>query len=265
MFNEHNQKKLVQSIGLIAVTASLLMLVQSFGALKEFRYIGRGQVTPPTISVSGDGKAFAVPDIATITASIHKEAKTSEDAKKQVDDIAKSLKDAVMKTGVAEADIKTMGYNVNPKYEWQQGVCPANSMVPCPPGRNVQVGFEVTQSFELRVHKIDNASKVLDVVTAIGATDISGPNFTVDVPSKVQAEAREKAIADAKTKAEKLADQLGVHLIRIASFSENTGGYPTPRAMYMKAEAMDVAGSASTLPVGQNEYNSNVSITYEIQ
>jgi uncharacterized protein YggE len=264
MFTEQNQKKLVQSIGLIAIAGGILMLSQTFSTLKEMRYIGRGQVTPPSITVSGEGKATAIPDVALITTSIHKEGKTSAEAKAQVDKIAGAVIAAAQASGVSKDDVKTIGYNLNPKYEWQQMSCPREGFVPCPPGKNVQVGFEVTQSLEVKVRDINNASKVIDALTAAGATDLSGPNFTVDSPTKVQAEAREKAIADAKAKAEKLADELGVHLIRIASFSEGGNVYSAPRAVYMKAEMDMAAGSASQLPVGQNDYSSNVMITYEI-
>ena len=116
--------------------------------------------------------------------------------------------------------------------------------------------------------KVRDTAKAGDLLTGVGtkgATEVSGLNFTFDDPNKLQDDARGKAIADAKTKADELAKQLGVRLVRIISFNENGGGYPGP--MYSKVIGMggDVAQSAPEISVGQNKVTSNVSVTYEIR
>jgi uncharacterized protein YggE len=90
--------------------------------------------------------------------------------------------------------------------------------------------------------------------------------FTIDDADKLKAEAREKAINDAKVKARELRGQLGVRLGRIVSFSENTGGYPMPMyEMKGAATGMGGGGGGPELPTGENEITVNVSITYEIK
>ena len=103
----------------------------------------------------------------------------------------------------------------------------------------------------------------------MGASNISGPNFMVEDETSVQASARKEAIDKAKEKAEKLADSLGVSLVRITSFNEGSG-YPMYYARggaEIKSMAMDAAlpPQAANIPAGQNKYSSSVTITYEIK
>jgi uncharacterized protein YggE len=135
-----------------------------------------------------------------------------------------------------------------------------------PSGGNKIVGYEVSQSVEVTVRDLDKVSTLLAGLGKLNVQNVYGPDFTLDDPMAPQNEARANAINDAKAQAQVLADQLGVHLVRIVSFSENGGGYPYP--MYAKGAAMDVAESVPVppqVPTGENEYSSSVSITYEIR
>ena len=172
---------------------------------------------------------------------------------------------AAMKAlGIENKDIKTSGYNAYPKYENEQIVC---ITYPCPVGRQKIIGYEVNQNITVKVRKIDDAGKTIDAVTTAGASNVSGISFTIDDEDALTRDARKKAIEDAREKAKELAKDLDVRLVRIVNFSENGRGYP----MYFKTEASlgmggaDSAVPAPTLPVGENEIVSNVTITYEIR
>ena len=234
--------------------------------LKEYQFIGSGVTPTNTIQVSGEGIAFAVPDVADISFTISNDAKTLNAAQQATTDVATKALAYLKGQGIADADIKTTDYSANPKYEWQADSTICVAGVPCPPnGKNVAVGFTVSESIDVKVRKTDQAGAIVTGLGATGVTDISGPNFTVDDDNAIKAEARGKAIDDAKAKANALAQQLGVKLVRIVSFNEN-GSNPMP--MYMKADVMSVgaaAPQAAPLPTGQNKYTSDVTITYEIQ
>jgi hypothetical protein len=250
-------------IRFVAVVLAAFLLVQTLGALKSIDTIGVSPTTPNTISVSGTGEAFSVPDIATFSFGASATGKTVDDAQKQVTTIINAALAKVKKLGVEDKDVQTIDYSANPKYEYNQIVCVA---YPCPPGKQTLVGYEVRETISVKVRKVADAGTILGAIGGTGVTDVSGLSFTVDDPSKVEAEARTKAIADAKSKAEELAKELGVRLVRIVSFSENGGGYPQP--MFLKADmatGMGGASSAPSIPVGQNKVTSNVSITYEIR
>ena len=111
------------------------------------------------------------------------------------------------------------------------------------------------------------AGELLSGIGSKGATNMSGLSFTVADQTALEAEARTKAIDDARAKAEELAKELGVSVVRVVGFNES-GGTPM---YYAKAMSMDSAsGEAAVAPsaeiaVGQNKITSNVSITYEIR
>lgn len=128
------------------------------------------------------------------------------------------------------------------------------------------VGYDVSQTVEVKVRDTAKAGEVLAALGSEGVQNISGPEFTVDDEDKVKAEAREKAIAEARTKAKKLASELGVRLGHVVSYSEG-GNYPQPMyAMGGKALSMDArVESVPTLPTGENKTSVTVMVTYEIR
>jgi hypothetical protein len=189
------------------------------------------------------------------------------DATQKINAITAYLKGA----GVNEKDIKTIDYSVYPQYDYQNALCPqstSGAAIYCPPGRQVLKGYEVRQTTQVKVRDTAKAGDLLTGVGGKGATEVSGLTFTFDDPNAMQDEARNKAITDAKKKADVLAKQLGVRLVRVVSFNEN-GNYPSP-IYYDKAVMTSGMGGAEParapeISVGQNKVTSNVSVTYEIR
>lgn len=244
---------LIGIVGALAAYANL--------AVKQARYSNWG---PTTINVRGEGEVLAKPDIGQFTFSVRAEgddaAAAQESSATAMNDIIAYLTEA----GVAENDIKTTNYYLSPKYTYPDRVCPANMY--CPPGEPVIDGYEVSQSVEVKVRNLDASGDLISGVGQHGATDISGLSFTIDDEDDLKAEAREQAIADAKEKAEKLADALGVRIVRMVSYYEEEM-YP-PYYGYggdMAMERSAVAQAAPSMPTGENEITSTVNITYEIR
>jgi uncharacterized protein YggE len=237
-------------------------------AMKEYKYIGRDVNAQTTITVSGDGEAFAAPDIAVVAFAVMQDAKTPVEARKIVDEKMLKIQAFLTSSGLAPKDIKTTGYNLNPKYEWQQKhiVC---IMYPCdqPSGKQVLVGYTITQSTEVKVRNLDSAGNILGGLTDNGATDVSGLSFMVENEDAVKNTVREEAIMKAKAKAAQLAKDLGVHLVRIVSFNEG-GDYPIyygRGGIELKAMSADGGFAAPSVSAGENKYTSNVTIVYEIR
>ena len=217
------------------------------------------------ITVDGEGKATAIPDIATISFTVTGEGKNAsaaqEEATKKINVAVALLKNKA----IEDKDIKTTSYNVSPKYIYPQPCYNG----PCVYDEQRVIGYTVTQTTEVKVRK---TGEVGDILTALGDAGISmlyGPNFTVEDPETVMATARKEAIAKARAKAEILADDLGVTLVRVVNFYENGGGYPIP---YYSRDAVGMGGAvtmeakvAPEVPVGENEIISRVSVTYEIR
>lgn len=244
------------------ILLALFLFVQTINGIKTYGHIGDG-MNQSLISVSGDGEVFAAPDIATFTFSVTETGKDAQDAQAKINAKINPAIEALKKNGIDEKDFKTVDFSSYPKYEYSQGVCTNFS---CPPSNQTLVGYEMNQTISVKVRAIDDASKVISAVTGSGVSQVSNVSFTIDDEDELISEAREMAITEAKEKAEALADDLDVRLVRIVNFSENGGGYP----MSMSARGgvmMDSAKveNAPTLPTGQNKIISNVTITYEIK
>lgn len=244
-------------VGVFAIL-SLFLLAKTLSTVDS---IARARTDGPTITVSGTGKTSTPPTIAQINFTVDERAKTEADAQAQATSKTNAALEAVKKLGIEEKDIQTQGYQVSPQYETPN----------CRPGAacpqtNTITGYQVTQTITLKVRDTGKAGEVLQALATAGVQNVSGPNFQVDDPTEVQAEARAKAIADAHEKAEVLARQLGVRLGSVVSFSENGGGYPVFEAMMTKSAGVGGAvAPAPSIPVGETETNVTVNITYEIR
>lgn len=278
MVTEHNDEgkvirimpspQIIMAASILAISGALLLLAMFISEVKGYEFIGRSTEQPATISVSGDGEAFAAPDIASVSFSVTADAAKAEDARKVTDDKVKAILAFLAESGVAEKDIRTTGYNLNPRYEWQETkIMCITYPCPQPPGKQVLLGYEVSQSVEVKIRKIDDTGAILGGIADKGATNINGPAFTVENPDRVQAQARKEAIDKAEAKARQLANDLGVDLVRIVSFSEGGNYYAYGRGGMEKSVALDMMAqnAPAAIPVGENSFSSNVTIVYEIK
>lgn len=249
-------------------TVALLMIVLALGSytyytLKQAKYLYTG---PVTISVMGEGEVMAVPDIGqfsfSVTASGADATLAQEASGKQINAILAFLEEK----GIEEKDIKTEFYNMYPKYRYETRPCAAGSY--CPPGEQIQDGFEVSQSISVKVRDLDASGSLIAGVGDLGATNISGLQFTIDDTDMLKAEARTKAIADAREKAQVLSQELGVRFVKMVGYYENEGEPMPYRGYGMGGDMMESAVKSVVspeLPTGENTISSQVTITYQVR
>lgn len=260
--NVDNYKKYVWVAGTVAlVSLSFTALANGFGELKALKH---PSTQAATISVSGEGEVTALPDIATVVMTVRESAKTVPEAQALAEKKVTAVLDSLAKLNVNKKDTKTLSYTINPKYEnvpvYCNGYCTESSFTT----NTKVVGYEISQTLQIKVRTIDSAGAVIAALGEASVTEVSGPEFTVDDMDTAQAEARAKAIADAKTKAKKIAKDLGVSLGEITQFNENNGGYipmMVRAESYGGAKAMD----SVSLPQGESVITSYVSITYSLR
>jgi uncharacterized protein YggE len=261
-----NNKDQAWKVG--ALVGMVLVLFLAVVTIKEFKslaFVGRDNGVYNSISVNGKGEEVAIQDVATFSFGVTEKAKTVSEAQKNATDKINATLAVVRAGGVEDKDIKTVSYTINPSYEYSQGVC---SQWSCPPGKSVLVGYEVSQMIEVKVRDIEKAGELLASIGSQEVENISGLSFAVDNADEIKAKARAKAIADAQSKAEKLAKDLGVKIVRITSYYDSSDNvYP----MYgmggdmMEAKAMSAAPIAPEVPAGEQKTIANVTITYEIR
>lgn len=249
-----------------AVPMTLLLMVTAavaFGANAYQTLTARDSWnSPTTVSVSGTSEVMAVPDVAQFSFSVRAEGADAATAQSESATRMNAALDFLAEQGIAEADITTSGYNLFPKYRFEQQPCRANF---CPPGEQIQDGFEVTQTVTVKVRDTAQSGVLLTGVGEAGATDISGLTFTIDDTDALKAQARTEAIADARAKAETLAANLGMQLGRIVSYYEEEPFMPSPYGM--GGDMMMRAEMAVTpdIPVGESAITSQVSLIYELK
>ncbi len=275
---EENKKRIFQALFVLVIILSVYYAVKIFSEIKKDSILGESS-QPATISFSGHGEVTALPDIANVYFTISKDAATVKDAQAGVAGVEKKALDLLKAQGVEDKDIKTTDSSFYPKYEYRQAVCPpipmgagtagttVNPTSPyyCPSNKQVIIGYTASESITVKVRNTDNVSVIMQGLGASGVSNLSGPNFAIDNEDSLKATARKKAIDDAKAKAETLAQDLGVTLGKITSFTEG-GNYPIMYAQSaMMKDSIGATPAPAVIPKGENTISSDVTITYEIR
>lgn len=261
-FCENSSVRII--LGVLAFIIIFFISVRIAKDIKSYDYIGRDISAPNTISVSGKGEILAKADIANFTFNVIEESLNVSDAQEKatlkMNEIIKSLKG----NGVEDKDIKTTNYNISPRYEYIK----SSEKIKAPDrSSRVLAGYEVNHGVDVKVRNIESVGAILAGIGDLGASNISGLSFSIDDEDGLNKEARGLAIDDAKEKAEILADNLGVKLVRIINFSESS--YSPIYRQKFGAEAMtfdlSVGGPTPEIPTGENKIISQVNIVYEIR
>lgn len=207
------------------------------------------------IWVSGQGKVTVVPDIASLRLGIEAEGDNVSIARDQAAEAMESVMTALTENGVAENDIKTQYFSIHRITQWDRET-----------EQEVVTGYRVINMVTAKVRDIDQIGTVIDAVADAGGdlTRVDSIGFTVDDPSIYYDEAREEAMAEARDKAEQLAELAGVTLGNATYISEGSQAPPITRSGY----AMDVAEEMEVeTPVspGEMEISLTVQVVYAIE
>lgn len=250
--------------GIILTTFALLsifLLASIVTEVKGWRYIGFGIASTNTISVQGEGKVFATPDTGVFTFSVIKEGKTAKVVQNDATEVTNKAIKYLKENGVEEKDIKTTVYNVYPRYEYKQRSC---TTYLCPLSERKLIGFEINQSTQVKVRDTSKVGTLLSGIGSIGVERISSLSFIIDNKDELEQKVKKIAVNDAKRKAEVLAKDLGVRLVRIVNFNE----FKSPRFSKLEYQTSGVGSDTSVIPnipTGENSFVSKVNITYEIR
>lgn len=213
-----------------------------------------------TISVMGEGKASVAPDMLVINVSVSELAASTELAQTQANDKVNKVKEILKAADIANKDIKTTNVNAYPEYDRSN----AN-------GRKL-LWYRVQQSLTINVtgEKFwEKGGSIVTQISKIGWVNVDNTYF--DLKDKVVAYqwAREKALTDAKAKAEQLAKASGVSLGKPVIITDNSSSYNPSPIYYAKNEAMwataDTVARSDALSPGETEVTINVNVVYEIK
>lgn len=220
-----------------------------------------------SFATTGEGKIVAVPDVANFTFSVITQGgKNVADLQKQNTEKVNKIIDFMKKNGVESKDIKTEGYNLEPRYQYFN--CMGDGRA-CPPPEIV--GYSVTQTVSVKARDFNKTGDLLAGAVGNGANSVSSLNFTVDDPTQLQNKAREEAISKAKQKARDIARAGGFKVGRLLSIDEG-GSYPVPMFDRLSEAKGGFGGGlesmpfpAPTLEPGSQDIVVNVTLRYEIE
>jgi uncharacterized protein YggE len=223
-------------------------------------------VNAPTrgITVAGVGRASGKPDIARTTIGVEVRAGTADEAIRQINARMAQVIAAVKGAGVGDADIRTATLSLNFERNYEQPPRPVEPPAPAaaaaaapagkskattapdsamaPPPKLPQGFYNASNSVEVTIRKLEDAGKIISAATGAGADHLFGIRFEVEDQTALLAQAREKAVQDARQRAQRLAELAGVKLGPAVSITElDGGGGPGPMPMMASAKMMDAS------------------------
>lgn len=243
-FNRIASAVLVGALGLSLLTACATPVASSAEP---------GQ-TRNSISVSGSGLAYGRPDLATISIGVQTINTDAGQAVAQNTTKAESIMAALKALGIEEKDLQTNNFSVNAQRDYD----------PVTGQPKDTITYYVDNTLSVTVRDINRLGEVLGKAVEAGANNIYGISFGVSDPAALEAEARDKAMADARVRAEQLAKAAGVSLGSPINITESLN-YPAP--LPFAREMALAADAASNVPVatGQMQVSIQVSVSYEIK
>ena len=196
------------------------------------------------VIASGDAIVSKRPDLALISVAVDSQAGTAAAAQQDLATKAAKLIARVKSLGVADKDINTAGYYIGANYT----------------GNGTIDGYRASEQLVLKWHNVDTVGKTLDSLVQEGGATQIGIGFTLADPKAAQAEARNLAIADARSRAQAMASAAGVKLGKVVRVSDTTGP-----SYYPSAGFAAVKDAASTqVPVGQLDVQVSVQVAFAI-
>jgi hypothetical protein len=189
---------------------------------------------PSAISVTGEATVSVPPDLAQVDAGVTSDAKTAREASDANNAAMAKVLSALKGAGIEEKDYQTSRLSLQPQY-------PPNRTGPSP-----VAGYRASNRVTIRVRDVTKIANVIDTLVGAGANDIGGISFMVSQASKLLDDARTRAVADARRKAEIYAKAAGVMLGAPLSISEEG---TAPRPVFRAKIAAEMAAA----PVAQGE------------
>ena len=209
-------------------------------------------VSGTRLDISATGEATRVPDIAVISAGVVTRASTAKAALAQNAAQMERVRAALKRAGIPDRDIQTSNISLNPEYRYAENQPPRLT------------GYQASNQVNVRFRDIANTGEILDALVAEGANQINGPSLSIDKPEEALDEARAKALAAGRARAEVYARQLGMRVTRLLVVSESSSGFPVPPPMPVMMEARAMGGNTKIDP-GEQKLSVTLGMIFELQ
>jgi len=238
--------------------AALLVAAVALSACGSAQNAAQPSAQTPTrtITVVGQGKATGTPDQARINIGVETQAASAQEAMNANRDKMNALLAKLKSLGIADKDMQTSNFSIYTEQRPQS--LPVETK-----GGEGEIVYHVSNQVNIKVREVSKLGDILDQAVSAGANSVYGVYFEVSDTKDLEAQAREKAIADAKSRAEALAKLAGVSVGDVLVISEVITGGPGP-IYYDVAKVQGLGGGTSIQP-GEYEFSLSVQVTYSIK
>jgi hypothetical protein len=205
---------------------------------------------PPAISVTGEAQISVAPDIAFVDAGVATDARTAREASEANNAAMAKVFAALKAVNIDARDVQTSRLSLQPQY------------APNRSGPSPIVGYRASNRVTVRIHDVSKVASVIDTLVGAGANDIGNVAFEVSQASQLLDDARGKAVADARRKAEIYAKAAGVTLGAPLSISE---GGAQPQPMFRAKAVAPMAAAPTQIAQGEETLSISVSVSWAIR
>jgi hypothetical protein len=153
--------------------------------------------------------------------------------------------------GVPERDIQTEGISLGAQYDFDQAS-----------RRQVFRGYQASNRVSVKLRDIDRTGEILDALVAAGATDLGGPDWSIDDDTAARAQARRQALETARGQALEYARAAGFADIRLLEISETIASQPP--MPYLRAVVAEDANFSTPVQPGMVQAGVTVRVVYEM-
>lgn len=203
---------------------------------------------PRRVTVGGHGQVSITPDTGVVTLGVEIQNADLGTAQTEAAERMDAVIAALRASGIAEADITTANYNIWADRDWEKPEQPVR-------------GYSVSHSVTVKVRNIENVGTTIELGLEAGANSVHGIHFTVEDPGNAVSQARERAIEDARAKAQDLARLTGVNLGQVVTITEHSY-MPYPMPASERAYDMDDSAGMAVPPINPGE--STISVQVEV-
>ena len=212
--------------------------------------LGPDGMLEPSIAVAGVGLVQAKPDMASLSLGVQTQSSAASDAQAENSELMAKVIDAIKALGIEDKDISTHGLSLRPRFNRE--------------GETIDA-YVATNNVSVIVRDLDQIGEVLDAGFDAGANLAGGVQFSIADPTDSRDQAMELAVADARSRADVLAKAAGVTIVGVLSVTEDSGGYPSPRAMSGMVFAESAAMKLATpIEPGELTISVRVRVVYSI-
>lgn len=206
----------------------------------------------PVVELTINESVTAEPDMATIGAGVTTETPTAVEAMRQNAVQMRKVIDQIKAQGVDEEDIQTTGISLNARYDYNRTT-----------QQNEFRGYAVSNRVSVKLREIDEVGELLDALVSAGATNLSGPTFSIENDKAAKDEARERAVKSGMARAEAYARMLGYDRVRVLEISEMIQNR-APLGGLVLREVAEAEADAAPVQPGRVSTGVSITIKYEM-